>query len=126
MPVEIKLEGLPAIEKRIGGMIGRLRNLSSRGVRNELADWEVEDMHRDAPWARRSRPRGTAYTTVRPHSRYEMRRSRAYQRRALRRTLKGSTAPFQMKTSTRPILRQELLDRLAERYVELLSERLRW
>jgi hypothetical protein len=124
--LEMKIEGLPDIEKRLGSMVGRLRQLTARGVRNELADWEVEDMHRQAPWARRSRPRGTAYTTVRPHSRYEMRRSRAYQRRALRRTLKGSTAFFEAKTSTRPILRQELLDRLAERYVELLSERLQW
>jgi hypothetical protein len=69
---------------------------------------------------------------VRPHSRYEVERSAAYQRHEARLVLRGGRRVlsrlehWEMKTSTRPILRDELLQRLRERLVEMLKAKVNW
>jgi hypothetical protein len=80
----------------------------------------------------RNRGKGTAVTVVRPHSIYEMKRSGRYQTRTARRVSRGGKKAFaafqrwRIRTSTRAILRPELLARLHERVAEMAMEKLRW
>src|SRR5215831_14052362 len=101
-------------------------------------------MHRHRPFTMRNRGKGTATTKIRPHSLYEMRRSVAYERRYVRalpryeafiasgkkrrRKAKYITAVevHQEKFSTRPILRDEMMQALEERLSPMLVRKLGW
>jgi hypothetical protein len=110
------------LEKRLTDMQEKLRELGQVQLGQELKDWQSEDMHRKRPrtriWARGKR----ASTIIRPHSIAEMKHSRKAAARATRR--KSGWGPRQH-TSTRPILRPVLYERLETRMRELL-EKIKW
>lgn len=106
------------IMEKIEGMQQKIQHLDHHDILDEVRDWETQDVNRKLPGARRARH--GARVTFRPHSRYEMLRSRRARRRLMR---KGR---YLYRVSTRPILRQVMIDRLTERMNELLVEKLRW
>jgi hypothetical protein len=110
------------VEKRLADMVEKLKKLGTEEIGIELTNWQSADMHRKKPrtrvWARGKR----ASTVIRPHSIAEMKRSHQSQMRARRRR----RGPLPAKHwSTRPILRDELYQRLAERMRALLAT-IRW
>jgi hypothetical protein len=116
--VSVSLEGLDRVTKKIDGMRFKIRHLEHVDVPHEMRDWETGDVHRHAPGTHRTRLGGKVL--FRPHSRYEMARHRAAMRRILKHH--GILRP----PSTRPILRQIMIDRLRERMTRLVSEKLQW
>jgi hypothetical protein len=115
----------------LGAMLREINHFGRVGIGQELSAWQVDDMHRGRPFTLRNRSQKTARTLVRPHSRYEVNRSRKTQRAIVRRVRrKGEllTLPTQPKRpwSTRPILRQTLIDRLHERMSYAMRDKIRW
>ena len=94
------------------------RAREARDFGDEFASWQTDDVHRKHADVRHTR--SGVRTTFRPHSRYEMMRRRRSARRLIRR---GRYVP---RWSTRPILRQQLLDELYERIVKMLHEKFKW
>lgn len=119
-----------ALEKRITRMIYRIQHVKRVEVGQVLSDWQVDDMHRHRPGTKRNRGMGTASTIVRPHSLREMQRSRKFGQtmgriiRSKRRKNKVVPRTY-LRTSTRPILRAELFEKLKER-VHALVARIHW
>jgi hypothetical protein len=114
--------------KVVGGMLHKIDHFKRVDIGTVLSDWQVEDMHRNRPFTLRSRARGRASTVIRPHSRYEVNRSRMAQRRLARRAKRKSftgSAEYR-KWSTRAILRAELFTALEERANEALHKLLAW
>jgi hypothetical protein len=110
----------------IGGMLRKLDHFKRVDIGAELSAWQTEDMHRNRPFTIRNRSKGTAATKIRPHSRYEVQRSRMAQRRIARRSKRAGYVPEQRRWSTRPILREELYNRLIERMSRVFSDKLKW
>jgi hypothetical protein len=113
----------------IAAMIHKIDHFKKVDVGRVMSEWQVEDMHRHRPFTKRVRSRGTASTLVRPHSRYEVNRSKNAQRRVARRARRkrGFTASLQYrKWSTRPILRAELYAALVARMNDALQKLLTW
>jgi hypothetical protein len=114
----------------IDAMIRQIDHFGRVGIGQELSAWQVEDMHRHRPFTMRNRSAKKAATLVRPHSRYEVNRSRMAQRRIARhaRRKKGLSAADlqQQRTSTRPILRAEVLALLQPRMSKAMREQLQW
>jgi hypothetical protein len=105
---------IAAVEKRLADMHNKLHELGAHGLGDEFFNWQAEDMHRKHPTLKKLR--GKRYRTViRPHSYFEVMRSRHFQSRLGRRH-----RPHTL-TSTRPILRPALLTRLQERLRGLLD-----
>jgi hypothetical protein len=131
---------LEAVKHRVDHMLQSIDHLKSVDIGHELAAWQVEDMHRHRPFVMRYRRAGRAVTIIRPHSLFEMTRSKRYQRtrgrrlarllgrRTKRSWLKAQAAfhSFQAPTSQRDILRQEMLERLSERLMEMATEKIKW
>jgi hypothetical protein len=115
--------------KRIDKMLARIDHVKRVEIGVILSKWQVEDMDRKKPFTRRSRAKGQALTVIRPHSLFEMKRSTRFQRRLVRmskRKRKPYIAPqARLHTSTRPILREELFDKLATRMQELTAS-IKW
>jgi hypothetical protein len=113
------------------GMVRQLDHFGRVGIGQEMSEWQTEDMHRKRPFTKRNRSAKTAATLVRPHSRYEVNRSRNAQRRIARRARKHGellslvTQPTRPR-STRPILRAELVLKLHERMSQAMREKLQW
>jgi hypothetical protein len=138
--INIDLEGLDEVRHSINRMAQSLEHLRTTDLGGELSAWQTEDVHRNKPFTMRYRRAGRAQTVFRAHSWKRIKRSIAYQRRggslltrALgRRTQKGylramaAYHAFQPLTSTRAILRQELIEQLGERLVEMAKEKLHW
>jgi hypothetical protein len=128
--LHFQLDGAEAIQRKLDDMIEKIHELKKNDLGDELALWQTEDMNRDRAFVKRVR--GGVRTIVRPHSRHEVEASRHHQRRMLRRVSTGTAAAarafmqWQARWSTRPILRAELLDKLHERMVSLVQEKLRW
>ena len=99
------------VVRRFTEMEERLRKLT-REVGKELSAWQTEDMHRKRARTRVSLKGKQASTIIRPHSVYEMKRSKQAAQHGRGRT----------HTSTRPILRAELYVKLAERMRELFAD----
>jgi hypothetical protein len=115
----------------ITAMLHQIDHFGRVGIGTEMSDWQVEDMHRHRPFTMRNRSQKKASTMVRPHSRYEVNRSRMAQRRIARRARRKSgplavAAQPQARTSTRPILRAELLVGFTKRMTEAMHEKLQW
>lgn len=121
---------------RIGGMVRAITIFGSRGIRREMDAWQTDQMHRQNAWSKRvpwRAHRAGAFTIIRPHSKFEVDRSRAYQmgqrrkqRAAARRKKPVLIAIANPKTSTRPILRESLLDALAARLSAALARSITW
>jgi hypothetical protein len=116
--LSISIQGLDKVTEKLESMRRKVRHLEHTDVVHEMRDWEVEDMHRHNPGAKHIRLGDKVL--IRAHSRYEVRRHQL----AVRRLIKhgGAVRP----SSTRPILRQMLIDRLHERMTRLLHEKLKW
>jgi hypothetical protein len=114
----IALLGLDRVARKIDGMRYKIRHLEHVDIVHEMRDWEVETVNRKRPGTRHIRLGGKVL--FRPHSKFEMKRHQL----AVRRLIKhgGTVRP----ASTRPILRQMLIDRLRERMTHLLREKLKW
>jgi hypothetical protein len=122
------------VSKRVQKMLRRLRHVKSVEVGMLLSDWQTDDMHRHRPGTKRFRRLGKAQTIVRPHSQYEIERSRQFGRRLTRiakrsarsKRHKDYVLPFAfLRWSQRPIVREELMDALRER-VHKLAQSIRW
>jgi hypothetical protein len=119
MSLNFSFDGLSEITNKLEEMEGKIKSLEHEGLVDETRNWEVQDVHRHRPGAKRMRG-GGARVIFRPHSRYEMMKSRRAVRKLFRR------GRYIYKRSIRPILRQVMIDRLKERVSELLSEKLKW
>ena len=102
------------VEKRFEDMHNCLHELGAHGLGDEFFNWQAEDMRRKHPTVRKGRGR-RFFTIIRPHSYYEVMRSRRYQA-ALGRHHKPHT-----RTSNRPILRASLYAQLQNRLRSLLD-----
>jgi len=134
--IDVDAEALEAVQHSVDHMLQSIDHLKSVDIGRELADWQVEDMHRNRPFVMRYRRAGRAVTVVRPHSLYEVERSARYQRKAGRRLIRLMKKPsrkaaaafrlFQARVSARAILRQEMYEKLVERLGEMAAEKLKW
>jgi hypothetical protein len=138
--IEVDEKTLEEVRHSINRMAQSLEHLRTVDLGRELSEWQVQDVHRNKPFTMRYRKAGRAVTTFRPHSWKQVKKSILYQRRggkllpmALgRRTRKGFLTAmaryhaFQPITSTRPYLREELVEQLAERLLEMAQEQLKW
>jgi hypothetical protein len=115
--IGIDVQGLDRIVNRIDGMREKIQHFEHVDIPHEFADWETQDMHRHAPGVRHTR--GGAKSLWRAHSRYEVRRHKLAQRRYLKRGVHPTY-------SSRPVVRLQMIDRLHERMVRMLNEKLRW
>jgi hypothetical protein len=114
--ISIELDGLTGILTRLNHMSEQLRDLKGKDLSHEFREWQVEDVHRQKPFIQRRRGRPlTLVTRFRPHSWARMRHHRAAQRRLIRRGRYIGVG------SSRPILRQTMIDRLEERITDLLQ-----
>lgn len=116
--IDIGLIGLKAVTDKLDAMRAKIAHAKHVDLGDEFASWQTDDVHRKHADVRHTR--SGVRTTFRPHSRYEMMRRRRSARRLIRR---GRYVP---RWSTRPILRQQLLDELYERMVEMLHEKFKW
>jgi hypothetical protein len=116
--MSIELQGLDRITKKIDAMRHKIAHLEHSDIPHELSDWQVADVHRHKPFTLHTRT--GAKTRFRPHSKYEMHRHQL----AMRRILKHHGVL--RLPSTRPILRQVMIDRLRERMTKMLHDKLRW
>jgi hypothetical protein len=136
LKIEVDAEALEAVQHKVDHMLQSLDHLGRTDIGRELADWQVEDMHRNRPFVMRYRRAHKAVTVVRPHSLFEVKRSERYQRKAGRRLIRLMKKPsrkaaaafrlFQARISARAILRAEMLERLTERLGEMVVEKLKW
>jgi hypothetical protein len=134
--IEIDPKTLEDVRHSINRMAQSLEHLRTVDLGRELSEWQVQDVHRNKPFTMRFRKAGRAQTIFRPHSWKQVRKSIAYQRRggrALTRLVRhpsrktaAAYGAFQPLTSTRPYLREELVEQLAERLMEMAREQLQW
>ena len=128
---EINLD-TTAFNKRMNEMLAKINHFKRVDIGQELSDWQTEDLHRHRPFTMRSRAKGRATTKIRPHSLYEMKQSVRYQRKEARLVSRGTRRSFyhlahwQVKTSTRPILRKAEEDVLVQRMNDLMRDKLVW
>jgi hypothetical protein len=121
------------IEKRISDMMHKIDHMKRVEIGHELSEWQTADLDRKKPFTMRFRSRGQAKTVIRPHSLFEVKRSRLYQSGMRRRIKRGSKSKrtlaalshYEPKTSTRPILRQAMEDLLWARMRAML-DKLKW
>jgi hypothetical protein len=134
MPFRFEVANADALARTVGSMIGRITYMGGVEMPKELSDWQVQDMHRKRPATKRSRwRRGStnAQTLVRAHSRLETEKSTRYQRRLLRRLRRATGRRvisdfIQLRRSTRPVLRESLVEQLQNRMVRALRETISW
>src|SRR6516164_9969604 len=138
--IDVDPKTLEEVQHSINRMAQSIEHLKTVDLGRELSEWKVQDVGRSKPFTMRFRKAGRARTVFRPHSWKQVKKSILYQRRggkllpvALgRRTRKGFLTAmaryhaFQPITSTRPYLRPELVEQLAERLIEMAREQLRW
>jgi hypothetical protein len=116
-------------------MIGHITYFGSVEMPRELSQWQTEDMHRKRAGTKRKRWRAhktSAVTLIRPHSRYEVQRSRAYQTGLRRRIRSKRKRPSEaivaarLRRSTRPILRESLYQAFTQRLTAAFHETVSW
>ena len=124
--IDIDPKTLDEVKHSINRMKQNLEHLRTVDLGHELSEWQVQDVGRSKPFTMKYRRAGRAQTVFRSHSWKRIKRSIAYQRRGSslltralsRRTKKGYLRTmaqyhaFQPLTSTREILRQELIEGL--------------
>ena len=117
MPIVIEADGFEETAERVDKMILQLRELRGYEIGREFAEWQEQDVNPKHAFV--VKHRATWTTRFRPHSRWEMTRHRYAMRRLVRR---GRYTGYY---STRPVLRQELLDQLVTR-MEALLNNIKW
>jgi hypothetical protein len=134
--IDVDPKTLEEVRHSINRMAQSLEHLRTVDLGHELSAWQVEDVGRAKPFTMKFRRAGRAQTVFRPHSWKQVQRSRRYQRSGGRKLARLVLHPsrkaaaafgrFQSITSTLPILREELVQKLGERLVEMAQEKLRW
>ena len=134
--IDIDPKTLEEVRHSINRMAQSLEHLRTVDLGHELSAWQVEDVGRTKPFTMKFRRAGRDQTVFRPHSWKQMKRSGRYQRRGQRAILRLAARPslktahavgrFQALTSTLPILREELVEKLSERLLEMAKEKLQW
>jgi hypothetical protein len=118
----------------VSQMLWKIDHFKRVDIGQGLSEWQTEEMHRHRPFTMRYRAKGLAITKIRPHSLARMERMVGVQNRIVGVRKKGGwklrkrklKIHFRPRTSTRPILREELFVALEERMTRLLADRLRW
>ncbi len=125
--------GTEEVVEKLTGMRDRISHFANVDMANEFAAWQREDLHRKHAAVKKStwwNHKRSASTTIRPHSRYEMARSKAYQqglrRRMGRRKNKTTAVPGQIHRSTRPILREAIEKLFFSRLTAVFYEKIKW
>jgi hypothetical protein len=121
--MDIELKGMDAVAQKIAHMQETIKKLPD-DMETELFNWQAEDMHRRNPGVKRQGKRRRS-TIVRPHSLGEMmHRFRAKRKQAMRqrRRKRRRHGRVYQRTSSRPVLRDELLTRFYERGTQLLRK----
>src|SRR5262245_28071202 len=142
LKVEVDQVDLKRIIGRITEVQTRIAHAKRITVGQVLSEWQTADLHRKRPFTMRFRRRGAAQTIVRPHSLYEMLRSRGVylaptqQRRVVKALRKHLQHPIKggkklrlrehHRWSTRPILREEVERKLMPRLQEAMLKQLTW
>ena len=134
--IEVDEKALEEVRHSINRMVQSLEHLRTFDLGGELSAWQTEDVHRNKPFTMRFRKAGRAQTVFRPHAWKQVIRSRRYQRSGGRKLARLVLHPsrkaaaafgrFQSITSTLPILREELVEKLGERLLEMAKEQLKW
>jgi hypothetical protein len=138
MSFEVKITGLEQFTKKLEKMSEQLKELHHAWP-DELVAWQRDDMHRKFPNVRTdtSGDETATSTEIWPHSRLEAQDQRA--RRQGQRGPKQAApklhrlvhaGPKQRRgpepRSTRPILRDELVQKLHDRMIRLATEAMKW
>jgi hypothetical protein len=135
LKIEVEETHLHRIITHIDGALESIKHFKESTLGGVLSEWQTKDMHRHRPFTMRAKRAGYAKTVIRQHSLLEMLRSEgAYlseksQRRLMRIARKHFLYPKKRRrykstyvehrhTSTRKILRDELLSALANRLLE--------
>jgi len=118
--ISLEVSGFDAIQKRMDSMRETISHFKSVDLGNVMSNWQTKDLHRERPFTMRSRRAGRAATKVRPHSLYEVQRSRKFER-----YLKRHHRPPRT-WSTRPILRGEMLSVLWQEFKAAVDEKIHW
>ena len=139
---EVKIDGLDQLLKKFD-TFGKQIAALQQSVPQELVNWQREDMRRKFPnvETETSDNETSASTEIWPHSRLEAQEEQA-RRQGLGPKQRGPAhyAPKQhrivhagpkqqrgpMPRSTRPVLRQELKQKLHDRMTRLTSEAMKW
>jgi hypothetical protein len=122
--MEVEIEGMAKLTARFDSMVEKLNNFGKHAMPDELTNWQSEDMKRHFPNTETPDDK-TAATEIFPRSRIpsqHKRPSAAARLVPLARPKGGSKPP----PSTRPILREELWNKLCERMDALLGNKLTW
>lgn len=136
MSIEIQMFNADAAAARFDGMIHQIARFGNPGIAHFIREWQSEDLDRKHPFLTGKSPHWSgghvsAQTTVRPHSRYEVQHSKAFQAR-LGRRLRGKKHPRlipavqRLRWSTRPILRAGLWEQLVERITKAFNAEISW
>jgi len=132
MSLTIQFQNADEAASRFGKMIDRIGYFAGVEMPREMSAWQTQDMHRKrpatkrGPWAHHQK---SASTIIRPHSRYEVERSKAYQAgllRRLRRARRVIRTHIELRRSTRPILRESLYQQFIERLSAAFYETITW
>jgi hypothetical protein len=134
--IDVDPKTLEEVRHSINRMAQSLEHLRTVDLGHELSAWQVQEVGRAKPFTMKFRRAGRAQTVFRPHSWKQVRKSVRYQRRGGRAILRLAARPslkvaravgrFQVQTSTLPILREELIEKLGERLLEMAREQLQW
>lgn len=127
----IEVQGTDKLRATLENMGRQLRTLPA-AIDQEFFNWQAEEVHRAHPSVHR-RGKRTMWSLFRPHSLREMQRAGKQIRRAERFKAYVAKHPrsrrrpprVYRRTSTRPILRAELLDALQLRIANLIA-RVQW
>jgi hypothetical protein len=127
--------GIVEASARFTKMIESISHFANVDMRGEFRGWQRESMHRKWPSTRMSkwsRHKRSATSIIRPHSKFEMARSAAYQAGLSRQRVKQRRKKFRAqtighpKTSTRPILRQSIEREFMDRLSSAFFEKIKW
>lgn len=125
MPIQVEIDqnDLQRIEHRIDAVIHSLDHFARTDMGRVMSDWQIQDMHRHRPFTMRSRHK--VQTKVRPHSLREMLGAKRYQAKLAGKRVPRRRHP-RAHSSTRPILRIELLTKLYAQMTEKLRDLIHW
>jgi len=118
MMLTISIDGMDALDRRLQMMLDRCAHAGDL-MAAELEAWQVEDMRRRYPNIQRP-DQNTAGTLIWPRSRV-VQRPEPHRRAVVARARRVRGGGPRMAYSTRPILRDELFDKLSDRMAAMLK-----